>query len=42
MTPSTIFDLASLTKVVATSAMAMILYERGMLDLEAPVTADRP
>src|SRR5579862_6832493 len=25
----TIFDLASLTKVVATTSMAMILYERG-------------
>ena len=32
-----LFDLASLTKVVATTAMAMILYERGVLDLEAPV-----
>jgi CubicO group peptidase (beta-lactamase class C family) len=39
---ATIFDLASLTKVVATSAMAMILYERGVLDLEAPVTAVVP
>ena len=37
-----IFDLASLTKVVATTAMAMILYERGLLDLEAPVTAIVP
>jgi CubicO group peptidase (beta-lactamase class C family) len=36
------FDLASLTKVVATTAMAMILYERGLLDLEAPVTAIAP
>ncbi len=34
---TTLFDLASLTKVVATTAMAMVLYERGMLDLEAPV-----
>lgn len=42
VTPSTIFDLASLTKVVATSSMAMILYERGILDLEAPVTAVVP
>jgi serine-type D-Ala-D-Ala carboxypeptidase len=32
-----LFDLASLTKVVATTTMAMILYERGLLDLEAPV-----
>jgi CubicO group peptidase (beta-lactamase class C family) len=42
VTTSTIFDLASLTKVVATSAMAMILYERGVLDLEAPVVAIVP
>ena len=35
--PSTIFDLASVSKVVATTSMAMILYERGLLDLEAPV-----
>ncbi len=35
--PSTLFDLASLTKVMATTAMAMILYERGPLDLEIPV-----
>jgi CubicO group peptidase (beta-lactamase class C family) len=42
ITTSTIFDLASLTKVVATTAMAMILYERGLLDLEAPVTAIVP
>jgi len=39
---ASIFDLASLTKVAATTAMAMILYERGLLDLEAPVTAIVP
>jgi serine-type D-Ala-D-Ala carboxypeptidase len=39
---SSIFDLASVTKVVATTAMAMILYERGVLDLEAPVAAIVP
>ncbi len=39
---STIFDLASLTKVVATTAMAMILYERGLLDLDTPVNAIVP
>ncbi|HET7205886.1 MAG TPA: serine hydrolase domain-containing protein [Terriglobales bacterium] len=33
----TIFDLASVSKVVATTAMAMILYERGDLDLDTPV-----
>jgi serine-type D-Ala-D-Ala carboxypeptidase len=42
VTTASIFDLASLTKVVATTAMAMILYERGMLDLEAPVNAIVP
>jgi CubicO group peptidase (beta-lactamase class C family) len=40
--PSTLFDLASLTKVVATTTMAMLLYERGLLDLEAPVSAIVP
>jgi CubicO group peptidase (beta-lactamase class C family) len=42
VTTATIFDLASLTKVVATTTMAMILYERGLLDLEAPVAAIVP
>jgi serine-type D-Ala-D-Ala carboxypeptidase len=42
VTTASIFDLASLTKVGATTAMAMILYERGLLDLEAPVTAIVP
>ncbi len=37
VSPDTIFDLASVSKVVATTAMAMILYERGDLDLEMPV-----
>ena len=41
-TIASIFDLASLTKVVATTAMAMILYQQGVLDLEAPVTAIVP
>jgi len=40
--PSTLFDLASLTKVVATTTMAMLLYERGLLDLEAPAAAIVP
>src|SRR5437870_13630583 len=39
VTTGSIFDLASLSKVVATTSMAMILYERGLLDLEAPVAA---
>ena len=42
VTTASIFDLASVTKVVATTAMAMILYERGVLDLEALVTAILP
>jgi CubicO group peptidase (beta-lactamase class C family) len=42
VTPSTLFDLASLTKVVATTPAAMLLYERGLLDLEAPVSAIVP
>jgi serine-type D-Ala-D-Ala carboxypeptidase len=39
---ATLFDLASLTKVVATTPMAMLLYERGLLDLDAPVSAVIP
>ncbi|MGD0468256.1 MAG: serine hydrolase domain-containing protein [Terriglobales bacterium] len=42
ITTASLFDLASLTKVLATTAMAMILYERGLLDLETPVTAIVP
>jgi serine-type D-Ala-D-Ala carboxypeptidase len=42
ITPTTLFDLASLTKVVATTTMAMILYERGLLDLDAPVVGTVP
>jgi len=38
----TLFDLASLTKVVATTTMAMLLYERGLLDLDAPVAGIVP
>ncbi len=34
---STPFDLASLTKPIATTTMAMILHERGLLDLDSPV-----
>jgi CubicO group peptidase (beta-lactamase class C family) len=32
--PGTIFDLASVTKVLATTAAAMLLYDRGVLDLD--------
>jgi CubicO group peptidase (beta-lactamase class C family) len=38
----TIFDLASISKVVATTAMAMLLYQRGQLDLESPVASLLP
>lgn len=34
---STLFDLASLTKVVATASAAMVLVDQGRLDLDAPV-----
>jgi CubicO group peptidase (beta-lactamase class C family) len=37
VTDSTLFDLASLTKVVATTTAAMILEDEGKLDLDAPV-----
>jgi serine-type D-Ala-D-Ala carboxypeptidase len=40
--PSTLFDLASLTKVVATTPMAMVLNEHGLLDLDAPVATIIP
>jgi CubicO group peptidase (beta-lactamase class C family) len=40
--PATLFDLASLTKVVATTTMSMLLYERGLLELDAPVAAIVP
>jgi CubicO group peptidase (beta-lactamase class C family) len=40
--PSTLFDLGSVTKVVATTSMAMLLYERGLLDLDAPLAAIVP
>ena len=42
VTPTTLFDLASLTKVVATTTMAMILYERGLLELDASVVGVLP
>src|SRR5690349_5564636 len=42
VTTDTIFDLASVSKVVATTTMAMILYERGLLDLDAPIVGVVP
>ncbi len=37
VTPHVRYDLASLTKVVATTTAVMQLYEEGLLDLDAPV-----
>jgi CubicO group peptidase (beta-lactamase class C family) len=42
VTAESIFDLASVSKVVATTTMAMILYERGLLDLDAPLASILP
>jgi CubicO group peptidase (beta-lactamase class C family) len=42
VTPATLFDLASLTKVTATTTTAMILYERGLLELDAAVIDTLP
>ena len=39
---STLWDLASLTKVVATTPALMLLVERGKVDLDAPVTRYLP
>jgi serine-type D-Ala-D-Ala carboxypeptidase len=38
-TSLTLFDLASVSKVIATTTMAIILYERGLLDLDIPVNS---
>jgi CubicO group peptidase (beta-lactamase class C family) len=40
--PETLFDLASVSKVIATTAMAMLLYERGQLDLDSSVQSIVP
>lgn len=37
VTSDTIYDLASVTKVVATTAMVMLLNQRGLLDLDIPL-----
>jgi CubicO group peptidase (beta-lactamase class C family) len=42
VTADTIYDLASLTKVTATTTMAMILVDEGRLDLAKPVGAFLP
>ena len=42
VSPTTIYDLASVSKAIATTTMAMILYERGVLALDQRVCAVRP
>ncbi|HUR37819.1 MAG TPA: serine hydrolase domain-containing protein [Terriglobales bacterium] len=42
VTLETVFDLASVTKVVATTAMAMVLYDRGQLRLDQSLRAIVP
>jgi uncharacterized protein YbbC (DUF1343 family)/CubicO group peptidase (beta-lactamase class C family) len=42
MTVDTIFDLASLTKVIATTPAVLLLTERGQIDLEQPVQSYIP
>jgi CubicO group peptidase (beta-lactamase class C family) len=37
ITPQTVYDVASLTKAVSTTAAAMLLYQRDLLDLDTPV-----
>ncbi len=37
MLVDTLFDLASLTKVLATTTLCMLLVQRGLLDLDAPL-----
>jgi uncharacterized protein YbbC (DUF1343 family) len=42
MTPDTIFDAASLTKIVATTSSVMKLFEQGKIRLQDPVTTYLP
>ncbi len=37
VTRDTVFDIASITKAVATTSMAMILFERSVLNLDSPI-----
>jgi len=41
-TLNTIYDLASVTKVIATTSAIMMLYEQGKIDLNAPVASYIP
>jgi CubicO group peptidase (beta-lactamase class C family) len=42
ITASTVYDLASLTKVIATTAMTMLLYQNGNLPLDQPLASILP
>lgn len=42
MTSATVFDLASVTKVMATTFAVMLLVDRGAMDLDAPVSRYLP
>jgi CubicO group peptidase (beta-lactamase class C family) len=42
MYPSTLFDLASVTKVMATTNAVMLLVDRGQVDVDAPVSRYLP
>ncbi len=42
VTAETVFDIASITKVAATTAAVMLLHQRGLLDLETPLDALLP
>jgi len=37
VTPVTVYDIASITKVMATTAAAMLLHQRGTLNLDTPI-----
>ncbi len=37
VTATTVYDIASLTKVVAAAAASMLLYQKGLLDLDIPL-----
>lgn len=40
--PNTIYDIASITKVMATTTAILLLHENGLLDLDAPVSKYLP
>lgn len=42
VTDSSMYDLASLTKVIGTTTMAMILVDEGKLDIDAPISRYLP